>query len=1014
VSALNDHLKVFVSFSSRDGLPHAYRLAEWLRTVLGASPFVYYERPPGEHFPTTIQRAIRECRVLLALITPGYSADDSVICEQELSLALKLGRAIVPVRMLAGTEAPLLLNQFVRLELTSADHPDWARLEAELRMLASPERQLDELGRGRDLWMDRRPPAGPLRELWERNILGPIDRQIADQKRRLALDAGRNLADDLAAERARPDRPHSRRGQHTRFLSSPPAVAPSEFQNRVAERDRLLDAVRAGHHRFVLLLGKPGSGKTAILAKLAEAIQGADGAGVDWFAYLPSFGQNEVSPATLLNALARIADGDDEYDTSQRMLHDNEVSWRAAADDILGRIGTQRVVLVLDNVEQLTDRSGRLTDTELGHLLHRISDGPRGVTFVLASTGTIDLRSIPVRMIERIPLDPGLEPTHGAEFLRSLDPDGLRGLGSATESERKHLSYLGNGHPRTLELVVALLYCEEQATVADVINSLEFDLNGATPAEFLINRILDVLPELDRSVLTALAVFGEPVRPTAVDFLLAPYLQNLHSASTLALLCDRRLIRAHADRFHLYSAEEAEVVLSGVPLGDPDDEPNVFRWTQTDLALTAAEYHSEMAMPDPTRVEDLRPQFSEVEQRIRGGDPVGAAVAIERMDDRCLQSWGQTYLVMPWLRRLQKRLISEEHRVPVMSMLVNGHLQIGEYLEAAKLIKDLEPLVSALSQDRVVQFYVQAGSATYQHGQVTEAAKYYRSALERTGPDDWLAGVRARSGLALCATGAGNLAGANGHLAAARELLAPHPGEISLTGQLDLNEAWLRGFEGNWIEARERWESARKISRDRGQPDTELEAWTYCAEASHLIDEGKYKDAVKPADRAIALAAPRHNMRILREAKNRIVLAHLCENNLPAALAEARFATSIVQRHGALPAFTLYGLTQLRLEDADAGATLSRARALAEDYLQVEKSSFEVWDLLGVVLLAQSMDDQLAYEERMVAAFQEARKMTSAAGAVGRVHLLIDQVAKAFAAPLPELAMAAATAVLPA
>jgi hypothetical protein len=155
-------------------------------------------------------------------------------------------------------------------------------------------------------------------------------------------------------------------------------------------------------------------------------------------------------------------------------------------------------------------------------------------------------------------------------------------------------------------------------------------------------------------------------------------------------------------------------------------------------------------------------------------------------------------------------------------------------------------------------------------------------------------------------------------------------------------------------------------------------------------------------------------MRILREAKNRIALAHLCDDNLDAAIKEARFATSIVQRHGALPAFTLYGLAQLRLEDDDAGATLSRARSLAEDYLQVEKGSFEVWDLLGVILLAQSMDDPLAYEDRMVVAFQEARKMMSAAGAVGRVHLLIDQVAKAFVAPLPERARAAATAVLPA
>ncbi len=1014
MSAPADHLRVFLSFSSRDGLPHADRLALWLRTVLGASPFVYYERPPGEHFPTTIQRAIRECRVLIAIMTPGYASDDGVICQQEVALARKLHRTIIPVRMLSGDEAPLSLNQLVRLELTSDDHPDWARLEAELRMLASPERQLDELNRERDLWTDRRPPPGPLRELWERNIIAPIERQIGDQQRRLEPRSHRDLTKDLAAERVKPHRPRGGRGQHTRFLSEPPSVAPSEFQDRVIERGQLLDAVRSRGSRFVLLLGDAGNGKTAILAKLAEALHGPAGAGVDWFAYLPAFGQNEVSPASVLHALARVADGDDEDGVSQEMLRDSGVSWRAAADAIVSRIGAQRVVLVLDNVERLIDSAGRLTDTELGRLLHRINDKADGISFVLATTKHINLRPIPDRAIRTISIETSLAGEDGARFLRRLDTAGLRGLGTATESEREHLSYLGNGHPRTLELMAALLYCDERVTIAGLINDLEFDCED-TPSAYLINRILDVLPELDRSVLTALAVFAEPVGPVAVDFLLGPYLKNLRSQSTLEVLRDRRVIRAYGDRFHLPSAEEADIVLSGIPNGDLDDtQEDVFRWTRTDLALTAAEYHLAVAVPEPTRVEDLGPQFSEVEQLIRAHDFVGAAVTIESMDDRCLQGWGQTYLVMPWLRRLQDQLIAPEHRVPVLSMLINGHLQVGDYLEAAKLVKDAEPTVSALPADRVVQFYVQAGSATYQHGQVAEAAEHYRWALDRTGPDDWMAVVQAQSGLALCATGTGQLERADEHLAAARAVLAQHPGEaVGLTGQVDLNEAWLRGFQGRRREARQRWQSARQTSRDPEHRDADLEAWTYCAEASLLIDEGQYEDAVRSAERAIALAAPRHNMRILRESKNRIALAHLCANNLDSALKEARFATSIVQRHGALPAFTLYGLAQLRLEDVDAGATLGRARSLAEDYLEVERGSFEVWDLLGVVLLAQCMDDRLAYEDRMVVAFQEARKMTSAPGVVGRVHLLVDQVAEAFAAPLPERARPAATAVLP-
>lgn len=1014
MSAQGDLFRVFVSFSSRDGLPSAMRLAEWLRTVVGASPYLYYEQVAGDHFPTRIQRAIRECRVLIAILTPGYAEDESVICQQEVAAARRLNRWIIPVRMIPGDDVPLLLTSNVRFDLTGDNHPDWVRLEWELRRQASPEHQLEELSKERDLWKDRRPPPGPLRQLWETAVLAPVQRQIADKERRLQPDAQRDLTSELATERTARQRSHGGNGVHTRFLSTPPAFVPLEFQDRILLRDQLLTTISSNDHRFVLLLGDPGSGKTAILAKLAEAFHGPAGASIDWFAYLPAFGQHEVSTASVLSAMARIADGDDPHRGSQELLHDSGVNWLDAADAILSRLGTQRVVLVLDNVELLTGDDGRLTDMELGRLLRRIGSEDNCVSFVLSSAKSVDLRPIPDRLIERIPIEPGLEPKDGAKLLQSLDPEGLRGLGSAADFERRHLSVLGLGHPRTLELIAALLYCDDRVTIADLINGLEFDRGEATPSAHLLDRIMDALPELDRAVLAALAVFSEPVPSVAVDFLLAPYLSNVESLSTLELLSNCRVIRAHEGRYYLQSADEGEIILSGVPSGDLDeDDEDAFRWSRTDLALVAAEYYMSVASREPARVEDVGPQFSEAEQRIRGHDPVGAAVVLQEIDERCLQSWGQTFLAMPWLRRLLAQLVEPEYRIPIVSMLANGHLQVGEYLEAAELIREAEPMVSALPPDRAVQFYVQAGSTAYQHGQVTEAANHYGRALEMADREDSLNIFGAQSGLMLCAAGGGDIRGANEHLSAARRALSQNPAEsTSLAAQLDLNEAWLRGLEGEHVRARECWVSARRISRSREHSDAELEAWTYCMEASLVLDQGSFTDAVNAAQHAIDLASPSRNMRILREAKNRIVLAELCNDRVGVAVSEANFAISIVQRHGALPAFTLLGLAQLRLGDVNATSSLGRARSLAEDYLQVERRRVEVWDLLGVVLLAQSMQDPLTYESRMVAAFQEARRLTIAPGVVRRVHLLIDQVAQAFEAPLPERARRAASELL--
>ncbi|MGC5322803.1 TIR domain-containing protein [Micromonospora arida] len=1005
-----DHLKVFVSFSSRDGKPHAARLAHWLRTTMNASPFLFTERPPGEHFPTVIQRAIRECNVLLALMTPGYAADTSVVCAQEVGKARDLDRPVIPLRMTSMAETPLQLSQITRLDLSTPRAPDWAALRKRLMQLSSPEYQRTRLLKERELWARHHPGDDDFFEL--------ADRQIADEQRRLELDAASDDAEletELATERGARRRPRSTSGPGTRFLSRPPAVPPAEFKDRVTERAALLDAVRDAKSPLVVLLtGEAGSGKTAMLSKLADALDGSNDQ-VRWFAYLPAFGQLEVSPATVLGALARMADDDREDGRCQEILRDGDVSWRSAASEILDRLRPGRVVLALDNVERILDTEGRLTDTELGRLIETIHRREQqSIVLVLASSRPIELPLRP-SPATRIELGAGLDANSGAELLMAMDARDRRGLGTATNTDRQFLSHLAQGHPRTLELVTALLHSDARCTVASLIASLETELGDATPAAYLMDRILDVLPDLDRMVLTALAVFGQPVPAVAVDFLLGPYRPKIRSASTLQLLSARRVIRADGDRYFVPSADDAAIVLGGIPAGNIDEyDEESFHWTLLDLSVWAAEYQISVARENPQRVEDLGPQFSEVELRIQAGDLNGAVQSIEAMDDGWLFGWGQTYLLAPWLRRLVGEFTEPEMQVPVLSMLANGHLQLGEFAEATSRIGAAAELVQSLPVDRVVEFHLQAGSINYQHKRVEAAARHYADAFTHATHDgQWHEAVKARSGLAICATRTGDLLGADSHIRAARDLLIRHhDNESLLSGELWLNEAWLRGFEGDTDAAESCYMAARKISRDGRHRDTTLEGWTYCAQSARNLDLRRFDDAHIAAQRAIDCAALRNDNRVLREAKNRIVLALLCRNELAPALEEARFATTVEQRHTGLPAFTLRGLVEYRLGDPNADASFDKAYRLADDYLRLEKQSFEVYDLLGIVLLVRAIDDPLTYEERMVEAFQNARRLTSASGAVGRVQLLIDQVAPALPSPVVDLARAAAASLL--
>jgi tetratricopeptide (TPR) repeat protein len=227
--------------------------------------------------------------------------------------------------------------------------------------------------------------------------------------------------------------------------------------------------------------------------------------------------------------------------------------------------------------------------------------------------------------------------------------------------------------------------------------------------------------------------------------------------------------------------------------------------------------------------------------------------------------------------------------------------------------------------------------------------------------------------------------------------------DFSLAGQLDLNEAWLKGYQGDFAGAQESCRRARQAARQ--SKDDRLYARTYGTEATLLADTGKFGKALAAAERAVSLAAPRNDRRLLREAKKCSVLALLYLGKLDRAWTEARFSTEIVQRHGALAANTLKGIVALRRgDDETATSTFDRAHRLATEYLEVEQDIFEVWDLVGLIRCVYGLADRPSYEEKMVDAFQKARGRTSAAGVVHRIQMLIDQVAMTTTSSLPALA----------
>jgi hypothetical protein len=119
----------FISYARKDGSEFAHKLHDaleadkasnydaWLdsRDILGSS-----------HWDDSIENALRECKALLLVMTPGSSASQN--CKDEWSYAIELKKAIIPL-LVIDTDTPFRLKRIQRIDFRE----NFARGMAELR-----------------------------------------------------------------------------------------------------------------------------------------------------------------------------------------------------------------------------------------------------------------------------------------------------------------------------------------------------------------------------------------------------------------------------------------------------------------------------------------------------------------------------------------------------------------------------------------------------------------------------------------------------------------------------------------------------------------------------------------------------------------------------------------------------------------------------------------------------------------------------------------------------------------
>ena len=299
---------------------------------------------------------------------------------------------------------------------------------------------------------------------------------------------------------------------------------------------------------------------------------------------------------------------------------------------------------MLDNFEDLVDpATHNLADAELAEVQRALLTLPHhGVKFIL--TTRVAPRALnllqPGRQL-RLELDEGLESPHAENVLREMDADGKLGLKLAPDERLALARERTRGFPRALEALFAVLSADRDTTLEEVLTGPSARL-PENVTEALVGEAFSRLDAAEQRVMKALAIYGRPVPPAAIDYLLEPHQPGIDSAPVLRRLVNMHFARKEIDRHFLHPVDR-EYALSLIPLGALSDcQPNEPAFTVLGLRHRAAEYFRQARSPrDKWRtIEDLAPQLAEFDLRCEVQEYEAAGSLLLDISRDYLAAWG--------------------------------------------------------------------------------------------------------------------------------------------------------------------------------------------------------------------------------------------------------------------------------------------------------------------------------------------------------------------------------------
>ncbi len=718
---------IFISYSRTD----AAEIAKNLHDQLEANRFVTWldsrDINVGENWDLAIDKAIRECWAFLFVMTPN--SVESPNCHDEWSRALSFKKPVLPL-LIRPCEAPLRLHRLQYIDFTGDFDKALARLCDHLRWMQSTEGKVQVLeDRLHDLNHELDHSDRPEAVLAE--ITG-LEEQIAYKRRAIqnpnevraeyrktveeSIDAERQL---LAKVREQ-DQSMTRR----RVIGSAPQGVSDLFKDRSVETTAILDNLleKDVDVRAVSIYGMGGIGKTGLACRVMQELE-KDRANVYGLVYL-STRTAGISLERIYLDSARMFGGaaeqslNDTWGDEQRELSNKIQS-------LLDHYDEHRCIILLDNLEDLLDSSGKIADVDLRQFVDTFLRQKHGARLLITSREPLSLADDVRRYEKLIPLEQGLPTNYAVELLKAFDRDRQLGLVDADPSLLQKAVEKTHGYPRALEAIAGILAQDPFMNLDALLE--DSDLFGERVTEKLIQEAQSRLDSDARRVMQALAVYGRPVREAAVRFLLEPYAAGLDIGKTLRQLARGRYV----------TVKRSTGELAQHPLDKDYSYKQIPTDTTNDYHLKALEHraadyyvHIRTSPESWKSIRDLEPQLAEFEHRIRASDYDQAARLLDELSRNYLLVWGHARRVMNMRERLLGKLTDRELEERNLGQLGMAYHSIGQVEQAISFYQQALIIARELDDRRGEATRLGHLGIAYAHlGHDEDAIEYYQQAL---------------------------------------------------------------------------------------------------------------------------------------------------------------------------------------------------------------------------------------------------------------------------------------------